>query len=92
MNQPRKVITFVEILEDRREDLGLFVGERDSFIRSFHKLPTTCCLEEWRVAEDVFVCSKQPLFSSDDQCDYGGGQSTGGGEVSDCEVNAGGAK
>jgi hypothetical protein len=68
------IIAFVEIFEHRGEDLGFFVGKCDSLCCRFHELSAACGLEEWRHAEDVFVCGEKSLLATDDECDYRGGQ------------------
>jgi hypothetical protein len=67
MDQPRIVVAFVEVFEDGGEDLGFFVWEGDSLACCFEELASAGCLEEWRVAELVFVGGEQSLFSADDE-------------------------
>jgi hypothetical protein len=70
MDQPRIIIAFVEIFKDGGEDFGFFVREGDSFVCRFHELASAGCLEEWRYAEDVFMCGEESLFATDDESDY----------------------
>jgi hypothetical protein len=72
MDQPRVIIAFVEIFEDRGEDFGFFVGEGDSFACRFHELASAGCLEEWWYAEDVFMRGEKSLFAADDEGNYWG--------------------
>lgn len=54
--QSGSVVAFVEVFEDGGEDLGLFVGQGNPLTgRGLSELASTCCLEEGRDAEDVFV-------------------------------------
>lgn len=73
VDEARVVVAFVEILEDRGEDLGLFVRQRDALRRCFHELSAAGGLEEGRYAEDVFVGGEEPLFAADDEGYDGGG-------------------
>jgi hypothetical protein len=73
MDQPRIVIAFIEVFKDGGEDLGLLVRKGDSLACCFEELASAGCLEEWRVAEDVFVGGEKSLFSSDNEGYDGGG-------------------
>lgn len=69
VDQPRIIVSFVEVFEDGGEDLGFFVGEVDLLVLGFQELASTGSLKERRKAEYVFVCSKEPLFSTNDEGD-----------------------
>lgn len=73
MDQPRIVVAFVEVFEDGGKDLGFFVGKGDSLACCFEELASAGRLKERRDAEDVFVSGEKSLFSSDNECDDGGG-------------------
>ena len=67
--EARVVIAFVEILEDRREDFGVFVGKVDAFVGAREELITAGGLEIGRVAKDIFVSCKETLLVSDRERD-----------------------
>jgi hypothetical protein len=64
------IVAFVEVFEDRGEDLGLFIWKGDSLGCRFHELSAACGLEEGRYAEDVFVCGEKSLLLTHNECDY----------------------
>lgn len=68
VHQPRVVVALVQVLEDRREDLRLVVGQVDALARSgFRVLVGQCLLKPWRCAEHVFVGREDALVSADDE-------------------------
>jgi hypothetical protein len=73
------VIALVEVLENRGEDLGFFVGQGDPLGRAVGEVVAAKgVLEEGRGAEDVFVSGEETLFAADDEGDDGGCEVAGG--------------
>lgn len=70
----RVVVALVEVLEHRREDLGLLVGEVDAAGVALLKLASTAGGEEGRQAEDVLMGGEQTLFPTADYGDDGRGK------------------
>jgi hypothetical protein len=64
------VVSFVKILENRREDFWFFVRKIDAFCR-FVKLGLAKHAEIWTVAQDVFMGGEQALLPSDTDRDDG---------------------
>ena len=62
VQQVGKVVSFVKIFEHRRQDLGLLFRKVDAFGIRFDKLATAGSFEERRLAEDLFMTSKETLF------------------------------
>ncbi len=79
VDQARIVIGLVKILEDGREDLGFFVGQRDLLGLRVHHLVLQDALEEGRGSEDILVGCKDPLFLADDEGNDGGDGAAGAG-------------
>lgn len=70
----RKVVSLVEVLEDRAEYLRLLVRESNALGRRVHVRISEGMSEERTGAEDVFVGSKESLFGADDEGDNVGGE------------------
>lgn len=66
----RKVVAFVEILENARENFRFFIWQVDSLVRRLEELVTTCGLEERRMGKNIFVSSEETLFTTDAKSDY----------------------
>ena len=66
-----EVVALVEVLQNTREDFGLFIGKVNALVRGLEELAGTGGMEPWRVTQDVFVCGKEPLLSSDADGDDG---------------------
>jgi len=75
VDQARRVVTLVQILEDAGEDFGVLVGKEEASIVAFEELLMTGRCEEGRVAQYVFVGGKQSFFLSHHNSDDGGGES-----------------
>lgn len=69
--ETRVVIALVQVLEDRRENLGLLVGEIDTLVGGLVELATACSLEVRRVRQNILVCCEETLLSSYAYCDDG---------------------
>ena len=67
VHQTRVVVAFVEILENRREDLGLLIGKRDLLVLRVHHLPFEDIVKERGAAEDILVRGEDTLLLADDQ-------------------------
>jgi len=74
MQQAGIVVTLVEILEDGRENLGLFVGKRNPLVLRFEVPFPADAFEERRLTQDLFVRRKQPAFAPNHQGDDRGGE------------------
>ena len=55
------VVSFIEILQDSREDFRLFVGKVNAFTRRFEKLRPADISEVRGLAQDVFVGCEESL-------------------------------
>lgn len=67
----RVVVTLVQVLEDRRENLGLLLREVNALVGSLVELSTARGLEVRRVRQNVLVSREKTLLSSDAYCDDG---------------------
>lgn len=76
MEEPRVVVSLVEVFEDGGEDLRQFFGEVDSLGGGFEELAAADCREEGRCGEDVFVGGEESLFRANAESDDGRGQGT----------------
>jgi len=78
VDQARVVVTLVEVLEQRGEDFGEFVCERDTFLgsQSIKVLGPTKGGKEGRDGEDGLVAGKEARFRADTDCYYRGGART----------------
>jgi len=70
----REVISFVEVFEDRGEDLGDLFGEGDAFRAAFDELAAGYRGEEWGRGEDVGVSGEEASGGADDEGYYGRGK------------------
>lgn len=62
VDEARIVVALVEIFEDRREDLGLFIRQGDLLALRVKHLVLHHGLEEWRNTEHVLMCGKDALL------------------------------
>lgn len=69
--QPGEVVTLVKKLENGRENLGFFVGERDLLSLRVHQLVFQDALKEGRGPKNVLMSSKDPLLLANDESDNG---------------------
>jgi len=67
VDEPRRVVAFVEILENRREDLGLLVGQRNLLGLRVCQLVVEDGLKEGGGEQDILVGGKDALVLADDQ-------------------------
>lgn len=74
MDETRVVVPLIQVLEHRREYLGLLVGQGEPFGLGVHVLVPERGLEEGRMAEDVLMRRKNSLLLANDQSDDGGCQ------------------
>lgn len=74
MNQPRVVVPLVEVLENGGENLRFLIGEVNPPALRIKELLAAGPIEEGRLAEDIFVRSKEPALAADGQGDDGGGR------------------
>lgn len=65
----RIVVTFVEVLEDRREDLGLFLWKIDALVGSLEELSAASSLKPRRMRENIFMGREESLLPTDGDCD-----------------------
>jgi len=71
VEEPRVVVSFVKIFEDRGEDLGYFVRQLDPSCEAFVALATESGSKVGRCGEDVLMAGKQALVNTHHQCDDG---------------------
>lgn len=79
VQQPRVIVSLVQILEDAGEDLGLLLRQADGLavsVGGFEKLSSTDIGKDRGHAEDFFMCGKESLFGSYADSDDGGGESS----------------
>lgn len=72
VHQPRIVVALVQVLENGREDLGFFIGQRDLLVLRVHHLVLEHALEERGSAEDILVGGENPLLLTYDEGDDSG--------------------
>lgn len=69
--EARVVVALVQILEDRRENLGLLIRQIDALVGGLVELTAACSLEVGRVGQNVLVRCEETLLSADAYCDDG---------------------
>ncbi len=77
VHKARVVVGLVEILENGREHLGLFVGQRNLLGLRVHHLVLQDALEEGRGGQDILMGGKDALFLADDEGDDRGDGAAG---------------
>lgn len=71
VNETRRVVALVQVLEDGGEDLGVLFGKGETLARGLHVLLPQNGAEERRLGEDILVSGEYPLLRADDECDDG---------------------
>ena len=76
MHQLREVVSLIKIFKHRGQNLGLLFGEVDPFGVGLDELTVAGGFEEWGLAEDFLMTSKESLFGTNADRDDGRRQGT----------------
>ena len=71
VDQSRRVVTLVQVLEDGREDLGLLIRQGDALPRGLHVLRAKGRSQDGRLHQDFLMGGKDASLAADDQGDDG---------------------
>lgn len=71
VDQARRVVALVQVLEDRREDLGLLVREGEALARGLHVLRAQGGSQDGRFHQDLLMGGKDACLPADDESDDG---------------------
>lgn len=67
------IVSLVQVLENRRENFWMFVGQIDSSCVALEELLSACGFEEWGSSYDIFVAGKDSLLVTNADGDNGRG-------------------